>query len=138
MKTWGITKPTAEKPYGNEIVVKPNTVTEEGVTQTTSVIAVQEGLEALRTQIDCNLQVVKGEVGETDAGVDYFGIIFANTPLALKVQEITRVIMRCKDVNTVKYEKCEIDRVNNSLTFYFSIESVYGEFDYNKTFETLA
>ena len=97
----------------------------------------QEGLEALRTQIDCNLQVIKGEVPDEEAGVDYFGIIFANTPIAMKVQEITRVIMRCEDVNTVKYDKCEIDRVKQSMTFYFTIESVYGEFNYNKTFDNL-
>ena len=137
MKTWGITKKTAID-NGNEIVVEENTVRTDNATTTSKVIAVQEGLEALRTQIDCNLQVIKGEVEDETAGVDYFGIIFSNTPLAMKVQEITRVIMRCEDVNTVKYQRCEIDRTHNSMTFYFTIESVYGELEYNKTFESLA
>lgn len=137
MKTWGITKKTATD-NGNEIVVEENTVRTDNATTTSKVIAVQEGLEALRTQIDCNLQVIKGEVEDETAGVDYFGIIFSNTPLAMKVQEITRVIMRCEDVNTVKYQRCEIDRAHNSMTFYFTIESVYGELEYNKTFESLA
>lgn len=137
MKTWGITKKTAID-NGNEIVVEENTVRTDNATTTSKVIAIQEGLEALRTQIDCNLQVIKGEVEDETAGVDYFGIIFSNTPLAMKVQEITRVIMRCEDVNTVKYQRCEIDRVHNSMTFYFTIESVYGELEYNKTFESLA
>ena len=137
MKTWGITKKTAID-NGNEIVVEENTVRTDNATTTSKVIAVQEGLEALRTQIDCNLQVIKGEVEDETAGVDYFGIIFSNTPLAMKVQEITRVIMRCEDVNTVKYQRCEIDRAHNSMTFYFTIESVYGELEYNKTFESLA
>ena len=137
MKTWGITKKTAID-NGNEIVVEENTVRTDNATTTSKVIAVQEGLEALRTQIDCNLQVIKGEVEDESAGVDYFGIIFSNTPLAMKVQEITRVIMRCEDVNTVKYQRCEIDRAHNSMTFYFTIESVYGELEYNKTFESLA
>lgn len=136
MKTWGITKKTAID-NGNEIVIEQNSVHEGNATYTSKVIAVREGLEALRTQIDCNLQVIKGEVEDETAGVDYFGIIFSNTPLAMKVQEITRVIMRCEDVNTVKYNKCEIDRVHHSMTFYFTIESVYGEIDYNKTFESL-
>lgn len=137
MKTWGITKKTAID-NGNEIVVEENTVRTDNATTTSKVIAVQEGLEALRTQIDCNLQVIKGEVEDETAGVDYFGIIFSNTPLAMKVQEITRVIMRCEDVNTVKYQRCEIDRAHNTMTFYFTIESVYGELEYNKTFESLA
>lgn len=137
MKTWGITKKTAIN-NGNEIVVEDNTVRTDNATTTSKVIAVQEGLEALRTQIDCNLQVIKGEVEDESAGVDYFGIIFSNTPLAMKVQEITRVIMRCEDINTVKYQRCEIDRAHNSMTFYFTIESVYGELEYNKTFESLA
>ena len=137
MKTWGITKKTAID-NGNEIVVEENTVRTDNATTTSKVIAVQEGLEALRTQIDCNLQVIKGEVEDESAGVDYFGIIFSNTPLAMKVQEITRVIMRCEDVNTVKYQRCEIDRAHNTMTFYFTIESVYGELEYNKTFESLA
>lgn len=136
MKTWGITKKTQTEP-GNEIVVKENTVVVDGTEETTNVIAVEEGLEALRTQIDCNLQVIKGEVEDETAGVDYFGVIFSNTPLAMKVQEITRVIMRCEDVNNVKYNKCDIDRVHHSMTFYFTIESVYGEIEYNKTFESL-
>jgi len=138
MKTWGITQKTALDPVGNEVVTEVNKEVVEGVVEESTVIAVQEGLEALRSQIDCNLQVIKGEVEDETAGVDYFGIIFSNTPLAMKVQEITRVIMRCEDVNTVKYEKCEIDRVHNSMTFYFTIESVYGELEYNKTFESLA
>ena len=136
MKTWGITQKTPLTP-GNEIVVKENTVVVDGGEETTNVIAVEEGLEALRTQIDCNLQVIKGEVEDQTAGVDYFGIIFSNTPLAMKVQEITRVIMRCEDVNNVKYNKCDIDRVHHSMTFHFTIESVYGEIEYNKTFESL-
>lgn len=137
MKTWGITKKTAID-NGNEIVIERNSVHEGNATYTSKVIAVREGLEALRTQIDCNLQVIKGEVEDETAGVDYFGIIFSNTPLAMKVQEITRVIMRCEDVNTVKYNKCDIDRISHSMTFYFTIESVYGELEYNKTFESLA
>lgn len=137
MKTWGITKKTAID-NGNEIVIERNSVHEGNATYTSKVIAVREGLEALRTQIDCNLQVIKGEVEDETAGVDYFGIIFSNTPLAMKVQEITRVIMRCEDVNTVKYNKCDIDRVHHNMTFYFTIESVYGELEYNKTFESLA
>ncbi len=136
MKTWGITKKTSGY-NGNEVVIEDNTTYTNGSFVTTKVIGVQEGLEALRTQIDCNLQVIKGEVPDEEAGVDYFGIIFANTPIAMKVQEITRVIMRCEDVNTVKYDKCEIDRVKQSMTFYFTIESVYGEFNYNKTFDNL-
>ena len=136
MKTWGITQKTQLTP-GNEIVTEDNTVISNGVATTTKVIGVQEDLEALRTQIDCNLQVIKGEVDDETAGVDYFGIIFSNTPLALKVQEITRAIMRCDGVNTVKYEKCEIDRQHGSYSFYFTIESAYGELDYNKTFESL-
>lgn len=138
MKTWGITQKTALDTVGNEVVTEVNKEVIEGVVEESTVIAVQEGLEALRSQIDCNLQVIKGEVEDETAGVDYFGIIFANTPLAMKVQEITRVIMRCQDVNTVKYERCEIDRAHNSMTFYFTIESVYGELEYNKTFESLA
>lgn len=136
MKTWGITKKTPTD-NGNEIVIDNNSVTVSGVTTTSKVIAVESDLEALRTQIDCNLQVIKGEVEDETAGVDYFGIILSNTPLAMKVQEITRVIMRCDGINTVKYNRCEIDRLHNSMTFYFTIESVYGEFVYDKTFESL-
>ena len=135
MKTWGLTQKTQTDP-GNEIVLSSNVVV-GGDTVTTKIFAVQEGLDAIRTQIDCNLQVIKGEVEDSTAGVDYFGIIFANTPVALKVQEITRVIMRCDGINTVKYERCEIDRLHHTMVFYFTIDTIYGELQYNKTFESL-
>lgn len=91
--------------------------------------------EALRTRIDCALQVVKGEVDDKNLGVDYFGIIFSDTPINMKIQEIARVIKNVEGVKEVEFSKAEFDKEKQSFRFYFSIISIYGEFDYDKSFD---
>lgn len=97
-------------------------------------IKLNANLQALKTRIDAALQVVKGEVASASEGVDYFGIIFSNTPVSLKVQEICRVINDIEGVDSVTFEKAEMDKVNLTFRFYFTIYSTYGEFDYDKLF----
>ena len=100
-------------------------------------IRIDSGLDALRTRIDCALQVVKGELSDDSQGVDYFGIIFSNTPIEIKVQEITRVISGIEGVNSVTLKQTYVDRRTQALSFEFTIESVFGQLDYNKTFENI-
>lgn len=98
-------------------------------------IQVNKDLEALRTRIDAALQVVKGEVEDQSQGVDYFGIIFSNTPLSMKIQEISRVITNIEGVSGVEYKSGIFDKRNNSLKFTFVIKSVFGDMEYDKLFE---
>lgn len=136
MTTWDITKKTETDP-GNDIVLAQSTSVEGGVTTTTTHIALVDKLDALRTQIDCNLQVIKGEVPDQEAGVDYFGIILSNTPVSIKVQEISRVIARCDGVRDVIFNRCSLNRRDGRLTFFFTIKSDFGDLEYDKTFENI-
>ncbi len=100
-------------------------------------IKVDTDMDALRTRIDCALQVIKGEVSDDSQGVDYFGVIFSGAPLEIKVQEICRVINNVEGVNSVKFIQATTDAKDRSLTFEFTIESVFGQLDYEKTFENI-
>lgn len=91
-------------------------------------------LEALRVRLNAALQVVKGEVDDENQGVDYYGIIFSNTPLSLKIQEFTRVIMSVDEVQEVKFLRAEKDVKTNTLSFFFEITSIYGVFLYDYAF----
>ena len=124
MQTWTITQKT-ETDNGNDVKA------EYGL------ICIDSDLEALRTQIDCNLQVVKGEVPDETKGVDYFGIIFSNTPLPMKIQEITRVIANVDGVQDVYFLKAEQDHKTQELRLYFKIQSIYGALEYNKNIENI-
>ena len=84
------------------------------------------------------LQIVKGELDDKTIGVDYFGIIFSNTPVSMKVQEISRAILSIEGVENVSFENVEFDRKNQTFKFYFTIDSVYGALEYEKTFENPA
>lgn len=97
-------------------------------------IKMDDKLEAVRTRIDCALQVIKGEVDDDSQGVDYFGIILSNTPISMKVQEISRVIQNLEEVEDVLFERIETDKVNGVLKFYFTINSIYGTLAYDRTF----
>lgn len=124
MQTWTITQKTPTD-NGNDVKA------EYGL------ISIDSDLEALRTQIECNLQVVKGEVPDEDKGVDYFGIIYANTPLSMKIQELTRVISNIDGVEEVHFLKAEKNQKTHTLSFYFEIQSVYGVLEYNKNIENI-
>lgn len=124
MQTWTITQKT-DTDNGNDVKA------EYGL------ICVDTELEALRSQIDCNLQTVKGEVADENKGVDYFGIVFSNTPLSMKVQEITRVISNIEGVQDVYFLRAEQDPKTHKLSLFFKIQSVYGVLEYNKNIENI-
>lgn len=124
MQTWTITQKTDVDP-GND------------VTSEYGIISISSDLEALRTQIDCNLQVVKGEVEDDTKGVDYFGVVLSNTPLSMKIQEITRVISNIEGVENVYFLKAEQDPKTQNLKLYFQIQSIYGVLEYNKNIENI-
>lgn len=125
MQTWTLTKKTDNDP-GND------------VTSEFGIISMDSDLEALRTQIDANLQVVKGEVEDETKGVDYFGIVLSNTPLSMKIQEVTRVISNINGVQNVYFIKAEVNRKTQGLTLHFSIQSIYGTLEYNKNIENIS
>ena len=124
MQTWTLTKKTDNDP-GND------------VTSEFGIISMDSDLEALRTQIDANLQVIKGEVEDETKGVDYFGIVLSNTPLSMKIQEVTRVISNIAGVQNVYFIKADVNRKTHGLTLYFSIQSIYGTLEYNKNIENI-
>lgn len=94
-------------------------------------------LDALRVALDSALQVVKGELDDTTQGVDYFGVILTDTPLSLKVQELTRIMRQNSEVQDVRFLRAEVNKERNQLTFYFDITSVYGPFSYDNSFEII-
>lgn len=124
MQTWNLTKKT-DNDTGNDVYA------EYGIISTLS------DLEALRTIIDANVQVVKGEVPDDTKGVDYFGIVLSNTPLSMKIQEITRVISNIDGVNDVYFLRAEQDHKTHTVSLYFSIQSIYGVLEYNKNIENI-
>lgn len=97
-------------------------------------IKMAQDIEALRRLIDCELQIVKGELEYSERGVDYFGIVMANTPIAIKVQEIVRVITSVTDVESVIFNDARYDANTGTLHFEFTIKSVYGDFEYDREF----
>lgn len=101
-------------------------------------LRVVQDIEALRVRIDAALQVVKGELDDPTKGVDYFGIIFSATPISMKVQELSRVILNQDGVENVVFERVEHNKITQSLHFYFTIESVYGTFVYDREIEKLS
>ena len=109
---------------------------ELGITESGQINLVNK-LDALKVRLDAALQVIKGEVEDTDQGVDYFGIVLTDTPLSIKVQEICRIITSIDEVLDVKFLRAETNSKDNSLTFYFEINSVYGDLEYDNTFENL-
>lgn len=123
MKTWNLTEKTPTDP-GNDVSLAYGT------------IKMDSDLNAIATAITSNLEVIKGEVDDTEKGLDLFGIILSNTPLQMKVQEISRIINNVDGVMSSKFTGATVDRKNSSITFTFEIESVYGTLDYEKTFET--
>ena len=94
-------------------------------------------LDAVRIRIDAALQIVKGELEDNTLGVDYFGIIFSDTPLSMKIQELTRIIRTIDEVLEVKFIRAETDIKNNKLSFFFEITSIYGSFNYDYGFENI-
>ena len=123
MKTWNLTEKTPTDP-GNDVSLAYGT------------IKMDSDLNAIATAITSNLEVIKGEVDDTEKGLDLFGIILSNTPLQMKVQEISRIINNVDGVMSSKFTGATVDRKNSSITFTFEIESVYGTLDDEKTFET--
>lgn len=123
MKTWNLTEKTPTDP-GNDVSLAYGT------------IKMDSDLNAIATAITSNLEVIKGELDDPEKGLDLFGIILSNTPLQMKVQEISRVINNVDGVMSSKFTGATVDRKNSSITFTFEIESVYGTLDYEKTFET--
>ena len=125
MKSWNLTEKTPTD-VGNDVSLNYGT------------IKMDSDINAVATAITANLEVIKGELDDTSKGLDLFGIILSNTPLQMKVQEISRVINNVDGVMSSKFTGAEVDKKNNTITFSFEIESVYGSLDYEKTFEGIA
>lgn len=137
MKTWDLTQKTPTEPLGNEVPTESVRVYNEetGKWEQKQQIKLVDDLEALRVRIDANLQIIKGELDDPQQGVDYFGIILANTPLQMKVQEISRVVMNIPGVSSITLTEAKQNPKTSTLSMRFLIQSVYGELDYNKSFE---
>lgn len=123
MKTWNLTEKTPTD-YGNDVTLNRGT------------IRMDADLNAIATAITANLEVIKGELDDQNKGLDLFGIILSNTPLQMKIQEVSRVINSVDGVMSSKFMGATTDRSAGTLTFSFEIESVYGTLGYEKTFET--
>jgi len=119
MKTWNLT-PKSDNDPGNDVNLQLGQI--KMVTE----------LDALRVRIDAALQIIKGELQDTTEGVDYFGIVMADTPIPLKVQELCRVINGLEGVKSTTYESAVLNRETGVLTFRFTIHSIFGDLEYEK------
>lgn len=125
MKTWTLTEKTLED-NGNDVSLTYGT------------ISMATDLEALRTRIDAALQIIKGEMQDSNEGVDYFGVVFGDSPMFMKVQEISNTISNIEGVKEVLFDSSDYDSKTSTLSFRITINSVYGDFEYEKTFENIA
>lgn len=125
MKTWTLTEKTLED-NGNDVSLTYGT------------ISMATDLEALRIRIDAALQIIKGEMQDSNEGVDYFGVVFGDSPMFMKVQEISNTISNIEGVKEVLFDSSDYDSKTSTLSFRFTINSVYGDFEYEKTFENIA
>lgn len=124
MKTWHLTQ-LAKDGIDNGILIQ------------NGLIKLDSDIDAVRTRIDCALQIVKGELDDQNLGVDYFGIIYSRLPIEFKVQELTRVISSVEGVSDVKLVSAMTRATTGELIFNFRITTVYGELDYERTFENI-
>lgn len=124
MKTWHLTQLAKDG-------------TDNGIMTRNGLIRLDSGIDAIRTRIDCALQIVKGELDDQSLGVDYFGIIYSKLPIEFKVQEISRVISSVEGVSDVKLVSAKTRFDTGELIFNFKISTVYGELDYDRTFENI-
>jgi hypothetical protein len=83
--------------------------------------------DSVSQEIESELQLIKGELDDQNRGVDYYGIIFSDAPLALKVQEFTRVIKTNPYVKDVITTNIIPDKTDEKLKFEFVVQSVFGE-----------
>ena len=98
-------------------------------------ITTVDKLRALRSRIQSALQTFKGETGEEDFGVDYFGIILENICPAYKIQEFKRVIESLDGVYGVEDYNYKQDKKTGSVTYSFTIKSVYGNISIDQIIE---
>lgn len=124
MKTWDLTDKTLTD-SGND------------VTAAYGVIKMSEELYALKCRIQAALEIVKGELQDSNIGVDYFGIVLTDAPLQIKVQELNRVISSVEGVSSVEFKGSTVNKTTLAQTFEFTIKSVYGDIEINKTFENI-
>ena len=102
-----------------------------------TVISVDTDIKALADQIDCALSTIKGEMDDASEGVDYYNIVLANVPMSMKIRELSRVIYSVPGVNNVVYLASEKSNINGTLSFRFSIESVFGTMEYTKIIDNM-
>lgn len=123
MKTWYLT-PRTPTDNGNDVVA------EYGVIKQVS------DIDALRVQIDAALQIIKGELQDESLGVDYFGIVLTSVPLQLKLQELSRVLLKIEGVESAELVSASTS-ARGELNLSLKIKTSYGDIDYNRTFENI-
>ncbi|MDY3907197.1 MAG: hypothetical protein SOZ42_00905 [Candidatus Enterosoma sp.] len=98
-------------------------------------ITTVDKLRALRSRIQSALQTFKGETEDENFGVDYFGIILENISPIYKIQEFKRVIESLDGVYGVEGYNYKQDKKTGSVTYSFTIKSVYGNINIDQTVE---
>jgi hypothetical protein len=80
-------------------------------------------------EIENELQLIKGELDDENRGVDYYGIIFSNTPINMKVAEFVRVIQMNPYVKEVTMTKFTKDPKTGTAHFSFTMNSIFGDLE---------
>lgn len=101
------------------------------------VIATDSDMKALANKIDCALSTLKGELDDESLGVDYYNIILSNVPMSMKIRELSRVIYGVQGVTEVTYLSSEKNTKTGELKFRFSIGTIFGTMDYEKTISNI-
>lgn len=95
-------------------------------------IRIKSKMECLADRINAVLSTIVGETDDITEGVDYYGIVFAKTPISLKVVEFTRAIKTVEGVDDVQFVGCRTNPRSGVWTFIFDISSIYGNLKVEK------
>lgn len=85
----------------------------------------------IRQEIDARVKTLPNEVDDYD-GVDYWNVIFNQTPILIKAQAIITAIKTINAVKDVVFNSYEYtDKQAGTLKMSFTVDSILGELNYD-------
>lgn len=109
-------------------------LTDGDLTLSNGAISTKRDIDCLADRINSMLSTIIGETDNEDVGVDYYNIIFARTPLSIKVAEFCRAIRLVDGVKDVHFIQCTTNNTG-TWSFQFEVQSVYGDLEIEKQVE---
>lgn len=99
-------------------------------------IQVERDIQMLRQQINARIQTLPNEVDGFD-GIDYINVIFGNTSVEQKAAAFVEVIQNIPAVKSVTFVNASwLDKEKGTFQFMFSIQSIFGDLNFNFGLDT--